>query len=111
MNTGKPINKNINTEIDKFIKIPSEDITRQQNNRSIINDPSYFNGIVNEITHLELQMACYFIQMVYVSKRYSRLTSQDIEFYSKTCEQTLIIRQLKLTQVHKDTLSLGYILS
>ena len=47
---------------------------------------------------------------LYMSKIYSQLSLQAIEFYSKLCEQTRNIRQLALTQVHKDTL-LGYILT
>ena len=48
---------------------------------------------------------------LYMSKIYSQLSLQAIEFYSKLCEQTRNIRQLALTQVHKDTPLLGYILT
>ena len=48
---------------------------------------------------------------LYMSKIYSQLSLKAIEFYSKTCEQTRSLRQLKLTQVHKDTPLLGYILT
>ena len=48
---------------------------------------------------------------LYMSKIYSQLSLQAIEFYSKLCEQTRNIRQLALTQVHKDKPLLGYILT
>ena len=48
---------------------------------------------------------------LYMSNIYSRISLQAIEFYSKVCEQTRNIRQLKLTQVQKNTPLLGYILT
>ena len=48
---------------------------------------------------------------LYMIKIYSQLSLQAIEFYSKLCEQTGNIRQLALTQLHKDTSLLGYILT
>ena len=48
---------------------------------------------------------------LYMSKIYSQLSLQAIEFYSKLCEQTRNVRQLALTQVHKDTPLLGCILT
>ena len=57
MNTGKPYDKNNNTfDNENFIKIPSEEITKQQNNKNVINNPYYYYGFVNEVTHLEMQM-------------------------------------------------------
>ena len=47
----------------------------------------------------------------YMSKINSQLSQQAIEFFSKICEQTRSLRQLSLTQVHKDTPLLGYILT
>ena len=47
---------------------------------------------------------------LYMCKIYSKLSLQAVELYSKLCEQTRNIRQLALTQVHKDTPLLGYIL-
>ena len=48
---------------------------------------------------------------LYMSKIYSKLSLQAIEFYSNLCEQTPNIRKLAPTQVHKDTPLLGYILT
>ena len=60
---------------------------------------------MNEVTHLETQ------KDLYMSKIYSQLSLQAVEFYSKICEQTRSLRQLTLTQEHKDTPLLGYILT
>ena len=48
---------------------------------------------------------------LYMSNIYSRISLQDIEFYSQICEQTRNLRQLTLTQVQKNTPLLGYILT
>ena len=97
MNTGKPYDTDINTfDKEKFIKINSKDISQQPNKTKNHNN-YYYYGFVNEITHLEMQMD------LYMSKIYSQLSLQAIEFYSKLCQQTRNIRQLALTQVHKDT--------
>ena len=48
---------------------------------------------------------------LYMSKIYSQLSLQAIEFHLKICEQTRSFRQLTLTQVHEDTLLLGYFLT
>ena len=105
MNTRKPYDTDIKTfDNEKFIKINSKDIS-QQLNKTKNHDNYYYNGFVNEITHLEMQMG------LYMSKIYSQLSLQAIEFYSKLCEQTRIIRQPALTQVHKDTPLLGYIIT
>ena len=105
MNTGKPYDTDINTfDNEKFIKINSKDISQQPNKTKTHNN-YYYYGFVNEITHLEIQMD------LYMSKIYSQLSLQAIEFYSKLCEQTRNIRKLALTQVHKDTPLLDYILT
>ena len=46
-----------------------------------------------------------------MSKIYTRLSLKAIEFYSKICEQTQIIRDLTLIQLQKDTQLLGRILA
>ena len=106
MNTGKPYDTNIHTFGNhKFIKVINKDISRQLNHRNITNNQYYYFGFLNEIIHLEMQME------LYMSKIYSQLSLQAIEFYSKICEQTRSLRQLPLTQVHKDTPLQGYILT
>ena len=83
MNTGKPYDKNINTfDNEKFIRVNTNNISRQHNNRNTTNNPYYYYGLVNEENHLEMQMD------LYLSKIYSQLSLQAIEFYSKICEQT-----------------------
>ena len=105
MITRKPYDTVINTfDKEKFIKINSKDISQQPNKTKNHNN-YYYYGFVNEITHLETQMD------LYLSKIYSQLSLQAIEFYTKLCEQTRNIRQLALTQVHKDAPLLGYILT
>ena len=47
----------------------------------------------------------------YMSKIHSRLSLQAVENHSKNFAQTRSIRKLILTQVHKDTPLLGYILT
>ena len=46
-----------------------------------------------------------------MSNIYSRQCLQAIEFYSKICEQMKNLRQLTLTQIQKNTLLLGYMLT
>ena len=105
MNTGKPYDTDINTfDNKKFIKTNSKDISQQPNKTKNHNN-YYYYGFVKEITHLEMQID------LYMSKIFSRLSLQVIEFYSKLCEQTRNNRQLALTQVHKDTPLLGYIIT
>ena len=83
MNTGKPYHKNINNfNNEKLIKVSSEDITKQQDNKNTTKNPYYYYGFVNEITYLEVQLD------LYLSKIYSQLSLQAIEFYSEICEQT-----------------------
>ena len=97
MNTGKPCDTDINTfDNKKFVKFNSNDISQQPNKTKNHNN-YYYYGFVNEIAHLEMQMD------LYMSRIYSHLSLQAIEFYSKLCEQTRNIRQLALTQVNKDT--------
>ena len=88
-----------------FIKLNNKEISRQCNHRNIVNNQYHYFGFVNAINHLEMQMD------LYMSKIYSQISLQAIKFYSKTCEQTRSLRQLTLTQVHKDTPLLGYILT
>ena len=81
MNTGKRYDKNINTfDNQKFIKI-NKDASKQHNKLNNTNNPFYYYGFVNEVTHLEMQMD------LYMTKIYSQLSLQAIEFYSKICEQ------------------------
>ena len=82
MNTGKPYDTDINTfDKEKCIKINSKYISQQPHKTKNHNN-YYYCGFVNEITHLEMQMD------LYMSKIYSQLSLQAIEFYSKLCEQT-----------------------
>ena len=105
MKTGKSYDKNITTfENEKLFKVPSEDNRKQQNNKNTTNNPDNYYGLVNKITHLEMQMD------LYMSKNCSQLSLQAIEFFSTICDQTRKIRQLIITQVHKDIPLLGYIL-
>ena len=46
-----------------------------------------------------------------MSNIYSTISLLAIDFYSKICEQIQNLRQLILTQVHKNTPLLGYILT
>ena len=64
------------------------------------NNSYYYYSFVNEVTRLEMQ------RVLYMNKIHSQLCLQAIEFYSKVCEQTRNLRQLTLTQVHKDTLDI-----
>ena len=91
MNTEKPYHTDVNTfDNEKFIKINSKDIS-QQSNKTKNNNNYYYFVFVNEITHLETQMD------LCMSKIYSQISLQAIEFYSKLCEQTRNNRQLALT--------------
>ena len=87
------------------MKMNNKDASKQHNKRNNTNNPYYYYGFVNEFTHLEIQMD------LYMSKIYSQLSLQAIEFYPNFCEQTRSLRQLTLAQVHKDTHLLGYILT
>ena len=105
INTGKSYDTVIITfDNETFKKINSKDISQRPNKTKNHNN-YYYYGFVNEITHLEVQMD------LYMSKIYSQLSLQAIECYSNLCEQTRNIRHLALTQVHKDTPLLGYILT
>ena len=103
MNTSKRFDTDINTfDNQQILKINSKHASRQHNKRNSTDNPYYYYGFV---THFEMQMD------FYMSKIYSQLSLQAVEYYSKICEQIRSLRQFTLTQVQKDTPSLGYILT
>ena len=102
MHTGQKV---IKFDDEKFIKIKPKPIISEQTRYEDEDNKQYYNGFVNENTHLHMKMD------LYMSNIYSRISLQAIEFYSQICEQTRNIRQLTLTQVQKNTPLLGYILT
>ena len=106
MHTGQKVAKKKDKfDDEKFIKIKPKQIISEQTRYEDEDNKQYYYSFVNENTHLKMKMD------LYMSKIYSRISLQAIEFYSQICEQTRSIRQLTLTQVQKNTPLLGYILT
>ena len=106
MHTGQKVTKKKDKfDDEKFIKIKPEQIISERTRYKDEDNKQYYYGFVNENTHLNMKMD------LYMSNIYSKISLQSIEFYPQICEQTRNIRQLKLTQVQKNTPLLGYILA
>ena len=90
---------------EKFIKITPKQIISTHTRYEDEDNNKFYYGFISENTHLNMKMD------LYMSNIYSRISLQAIEFYSQICEQTRNLRQLKLTQVQKNTPLLGYILT
>ena len=96
MHTGQKVTKKKGKfDDEKFIKIKPEQIISEQTRYEFEDNKQYYYGFVNENTHLKMKMD------LHMSKIYSRISLQAIDFYSQICEQTRNIRQLILTQVQK----------
>ena len=105
MHTGQTVTrKKEKFEKEKFIRIKTKQITSQKTRYEDEENKQYYYGFVNQNTYITMKMD------LYMSKIYSRISLQAMEFYSKICEQNRNIRQLTLTQVQKNTPLLGYIL-